>query len=72
MTHQKFNLSKLAKAILDKRTKDNLTFRGIAKTTKNALPHSTLHRIEDQAAVPSATVLGAICNWLGQPVSNFF
>ena len=72
MKKQKFNLAKLAKAILAKRVKDNLNFRQITKDTKGALPHSTLHRIEGQQTNPSAEILADICNWLEVEVQTFF
>lgn len=72
MKKQSFNLSKLAKAILAKRVKENLNFRGIEAATKGKLPKATLHRIEAEQTSPSPAVLAEICNWLGVEVQTFF
>ena len=72
MTKQKFNAKKLAKAILDKRIKDDLSFKAITKNTKGALHYATLQRVEGEVAMPSAAILGDICNWLELPVSTFY
>lgn len=67
---QSFKLDKLAKAILAKRTKDDLSFRAIE--TKTGISKATLQRIEAGALMPSAASLGEICTWLELPVNNFF
>lgn len=68
----KFDIKKLAKDVLEKRTKDNLTFRSIAKATKNKVTTTTLQRIEAATQVPRTDTFGIICGWLGKPVQNYF
>jgi hypothetical protein len=68
----KFNGAKLAKDILAKRNKENLSFRGIEKTTKGKLTISTLQRLEDNTQEPKASTLGDVCNWLGKDISIYY
>lgn len=70
--NQKFNLPKLARAILKKRTDENLTFRTIQQQTKGKLIGATLCRIEAQTQVPNAETLAYICNWLDRSVAEFY
>ena len=68
----KFDLKLLAKDVLAKRVKDNLTFRGIQKETKGKVMSATLQRIEAATQMPRADTLGDICQWLGKPVNHYF
>lgn len=65
----KFRAKKLSKAILDKRTKDNLSFRNIQD--QSGIDKSTLQRIEDGAAVPNVETFASICHWLNKPITEF-
>lgn len=67
-----FNHNKLAKDILNKRTKDDLSFRAIEIATKGKLNKTTLQRIEDKTQEPKASTLADICTWLNVPVQNYF
>lgn len=69
---QKFKQSQLAKDILTKRIKDNLSFSQVAELLNDKISKSSLHRLEDKGQSPSAEVLADICNWLGKPVSYYF
>lgn len=69
---QKFNSKKFAKAILDKRTREGLTFRAIQKSTKDRITGGTLCRLEAETQLPNAETLADVCNWLGLPVQTFY
>jgi len=68
----KFKSALLAKDILAKRNKENLSFRQIEKTTKGRLTVSTLQRLEDNTQEPKASTVADVCNWLGKPVATYF
>lgn len=67
---QKFNASKLAKAVINKRIKDNLSLRDIEKS--EGISITTIRKVEAQTMVPGADNLAKICNWLGKNVQDFF
>lgn len=69
---QNFNLKKLAKDILAKRTKENISFRDITKQLKSKVHFSSVQRIEDATQMPSAETLGVLCDWLSKPVSEYY
>jgi transcriptional regulator with XRE-family HTH domain len=65
-----FNLKKMAKDILAKRNKEDLSFRQIE--TKTGINKAILYRIEAEKGAPSIDVLPDICNWLGVDVQTYF
>jgi len=68
----KFDLKKLSKDVLQKRTDKDLSFRSIEKETKKRLSITTLQRIEAGTQIPRADTLADVCSWLGKPVQNYF
>lgn len=72
MNTNKFNAKKLADDILAKRTKEDLTFRAIEKTTRGKVSRAVLQKTEGKHTTPSVDSLVAICNWLGKSVQNYF
>jgi transcriptional regulator with XRE-family HTH domain len=65
----KFNSKQLAKDILSKREKDNLTYAQAEKET--GLYKSVIHRAESGLNV-SLDALPVLCNWLGVQVQKYF
>jgi len=65
----KFDISHLAKIIIQKRVDDNLGLREAAKSCKVSYP--TLHRIETKKTC-RIEHLPAICNWLGITIQSLF
>lgn len=67
-----FNSKALAAAILAKREKENLSFRGIQKFTKGKIKAMTLQQIEAGQSSVSTKSLVVICNWLEVDAGKFF
>lgn len=66
----KFDSKLLAKDVLAKREKDNLTFRAIQKTS--GIKPSQLYGIEAGNTIPTCDTLANILTWLNQPVEKYF
>lgn len=65
-----FDRAALAKAILAKRTKDDLSFGQIQDS--HGIGKSKLHAMEDQAHSPNSDTLAIVCDWLDVNPGIFF
>lgn len=69
MKNGDFDYSKLAALILNKRTKENVSFRAMAEQT--GITISTCHRAEAAAGGLMIDNVIVLCNWLDMQVQNF-
>jgi transcriptional regulator with XRE-family HTH domain len=69
MKNGNFDYSKLAQHILDKRNKEGITLRSMAKSAKVTI--STCYRAEAVMGGLSVESVISICNWLGVTVQYF-
>jgi hypothetical protein len=67
--NKSFNRKQLAKDMLAKRTKENLSTRKAADQAK--VNYQTFNNVEFEKDCKPAT-LGKLCNWLGVQVQKYF
>lgn len=67
--NQKFSHEKLAKAIIAKRVKDNLSLSGAGEQA--GVTKITVLRAEQHKSITIDTLI-LLCNWMKVPVQNFF
>lgn len=65
-----FNRKLLAKMILDKRIKDNLSFGSITEAT--GISKSVMYNFEAAKGSPSVEMLARVCDWLNVSPVVFF
>jgi transcriptional regulator with XRE-family HTH domain len=67
---QKFNNAALAKAIIDKRTRDNISVRAMREQT--GMPITLIFRLEAETREPTLNEYAVLCEWLNVPLTHFF
>lgn len=68
-TPVKFHAKEFAADMLQKREKENISFRDLAKKTK--IPMATLYRAEAKDNIKIDTLV-ALINWIEKPLSKYF
>lgn len=65
-----FDYKSLSRDILNKRTKEGLSFRAIEKATK--IPVHIVYSMEEAKRIPSCANLALVLTWLGKTANTYF